>query len=427
MNNNLNKIISFIVPLTAMLIMCRAFPVLSFFYYILPVILFLTLAFTVYHSYRKELHLTKEIKIISLMILSFALWALLTSIWSSYPVVSITRAGYFILISVPLVLLGYFWKRENKNDLFGFLLPANVMVVIVSIYSLLTSSPDDAWTGGHGMGFMGYAGHQNTLASALVFTMPAVIYPLIKLFSDRRQKNDNSPVKQISAVHLFFFVSLLILNLCLTIITVSRGAVLTLLVLAAVFVLLNFRMRTIAVTILIAAVFITVLYFSSEQVRSFTFKTENTIGDRRKININATIEAAKHGGLFGIGYGISETPSDSLTRGRILGDEKRFDREKMISSLALVEETGYVGLTLFLLPIMFVFIKLFKRYSESKKLSSSIDLTRRTEAAFAIAVLAALIFHAQIEGWWVGVGSVQLPEFFLMLSVECSMLNEVQI
>lgn len=402
-----------------MLIITRAFPVLSFFYYGVPLILFLTLILTLYRSLlKKETILSKELKLLLLMITAFGVWAAVTALWSSHPGVSLSRAGYFFLISVSPLILGYMWRKENKSDLFGFLLPANIMVVIVSLYSLLTSNPEDAWTGGHGMGFMGYAGHQNTLASAVVFTIPAVIYPLVKFFSEKRLKDENNTTSQLTVLQLVFFIILLTLNLYLVLITVSRGAVLTLIVLAGVFVLLNFRLRTIALTMLIASVMITVLYFSSEQFRNFTFKTENTIGDRRKININATIEAANKGGLFGIGYGISATPSDTLTRGRILGDEKRFDREKMISSLALIEETGYAGLTLFLLPIIFVLIKLFKRYSESKKLPSPISLTVQTETAFAIAVLAALIFHAQIEGWWVGVGSVQLPTLFLVMSSE---------
>lgn len=418
MKYNLDKIISFVVPFTVMLIMSRAFPVLSFFYYILPAILILTLAFTVYHTSRKELVLEKETKIILYLIILFAVWALITSLWSSYPVVSISRAGYFVLISVPPVLLGYFWRKENRDDPFAFLLPANIMVVLVSVYSLLTATPSDAWTGGHGMGFMGFAGHQNTLASALTFTMPGVIYPLVKFFSERSIKDENKTIKQLSAVQLSFFIILLILNVYLILITVSRGAVLMLAVLAVVFVLLNFRVKTIAITMLTAAAMITVLYFSSEQVRNFTFKTENTIGDRRKININATIEAAENGGLFGIGYGISQTPSDSLTLGRYSGEDKRFEREKMISSLALIEETGYTGLALFLLPVIFVFIKLFKRYSETKKNSSSTNNVKRTEIAFTLAVLSALIFHAQIEGWWVGVGSIHLPTLFLVMSSE---------
>ncbi len=42
----------------------------------------------------------------------------------------------------------------------------------------------------------------------------------------------------------------------------------------------------------------------------------------------------------------------------------------------------------------------------------------RSNAAMVIAVLVALSFHAQIEAWWVGVGSVQLPILYMVMSSE---------
>src|SRR3989304_2116035 len=56
-------------------------------------------------------------------------------------------------------------------------------------------------------------------------------------------------------------------------------------------------------------------FFSSQAVREFVFKTEETIGDRRIVNIRETIEAAKNNGFFGLGYGISQQPGNERVRG----------------------------------------------------------------------------------------------------------------
>jgi hypothetical protein len=427
MKFNIHKIISFIVPLTAMLIVCRAFPVLSFLYYAVPVILFANIVFTLTPLRTrlvpslKSILQQRELKTTIILVTVFSVWAGITSAWSSHPDVSLSRALYFFIISVSPLILGYLWRRFNENDLFGFLLPANILAVIVSMYSLLTSMPGNAWSGGHGMGFMGYSGHQNTLASVLVFTLPAVFYPLMKDFSGRvwNAYKGSTAVTFLPVSKIVFLSLLLIINLYLTLITVSRGAMLTLIVMVFLYVALSFNVKTSAGIIFFFITVFAVLFFTIQPVKEFTFKTENTIGDRRKVNISETIRAAQNGGLTGIGYGMSETPSDPQTRGRLIGDEKRFDREKMISALALVEETGITGLVLFLLPVVYVLRLLIKKYLSAFREKGVRGFALRSDAAIVISVLAALIFHAQIEGWWVGVGSVQLPMVFLMLNDEC--------
>ena len=100
------------------------------------------------------------------------IWFLLTSLWSSYPEISALRAAYFILISIGCISAGILWVRYSEKNIFDFLLPANVIVVLICVFSILTDIPSDSWTGGHGKGFMGFFGHQNLLASVTAFYPP---------------------------------------------------------------------------------------------------------------------------------------------------------------------------------------------------------------------------------------------------------------
>jgi O-antigen ligase len=128
-------------------------------------------------------------------------------------------------------------------------------------------------------------------------------------------------------------------------------------------------------------------------------------------------KAALEGGLFGLGYGISHPEirsgeySDRYENGRLI-------REKGNSTLALIEEAGLIGLVLFLLPIVFL-LKKFRicnaefimRPFDRLWVTNSSLLT--TNYLLLCSAFFAFILHSQFEAWWVGVGSVQLPLFFI--------------
>ncbi len=187
-------------------------------------------------------------------------------------------------------------------------------------------------------------------------------------------------------------------------------------------------------------IFIAALFLASPQIKSsvtdYIYKTENTIGDRRSTQLEATISAAKHGGLIGLGYGISD-PKNIIERDKVVG--QRYYREKMISVLALVEEVGVIGLILFLAIIGYVFWLLFRTFNPHSSIhsfsvkgrsQSEADVpleqtsgglfrgqhsTGKWKSSFLIAVLVGLCFNAQIEGWWLGAGSWQFLLFFTII------------
>ena len=428
---NPHNLFAYIVPLTAALIICRAFPVLSFFYYAVPIFLALSLLLYLNRNLNHFLypklnlpHPSKWLKIVLILVVLFGVWAAITSFWSPFLKVSLSRSAYFILVSVASVLLGYFWVRSENNELFGYLLPANFIVMIVSFYSLITATPDDAWTGGHGLGFKGFASHQNTLASAIIFTIPSVLFPFLKeigiWFSHK------SEIKRMPSKWFLIFILILILNLYLLIISVSCGSVLALIIMVLSFFLLSLNWKG---KIFFLSVIITLtvgLYYSSHSVREFIFKTESRIGDRRVENINETVQAAKNGGLVGLGYGISQQPANEAIIGYYEQDGKIFIREKMISALALIEETGLVGLFLFAAPLFLVIWRSvsslrLSRYWEKEDRRKYLE--DRMNTAFLISVIIAFCFHAQIEAWWVGVGSIELPLFYFLIGGNNGLLD----
>lgn len=427
----MNKIIDYVLPMGAILIMSRAFPSLDFFYYgitivLLSVFLLYLLSKTTLQTRFDfiKIYFPKGLNHIINLIALYGFWAMLTTIWSPFPQISIARSIYFFFISISPAILGYYWSNHNRNDLFGYLLPSNIFIVLTSLISLLTSNPPDAWSGGHGLGFMGYTWHQNMLAAAIVFTIPSVLYPMLQVFVLRSGKYRGFvyPTNTWFAFHII----LLLLNFYLLIISVSRTGVLTLLIMVVVFIIISLSKKESIIFLFVFFSICTILFSSSEAVREFVFKTERKIGDRRIVNIYETIEAAKNGGLIGIGYGVSQPPSNKKVRGHYILDGKMFVREKMISVLALLEETGIIGLCLFITPILIVLLLLMRRFISllrSSELDKSKLIMERVNIAALFAVLVSYSFHAQIEGWWLGIGSVWFPLFFIILG-QAIMISE---
>ena len=80
------------------------------------------------------------------------------------------------------------------------------MILIISAISLIFGIPSQSWSGGNGLGFMGFAGHQNILAAALLFTLPGII--AFGLGQSAKGKEQGQLAKRLeSFVSLFFHLT----------------------------------------------------------------------------------------------------------------------------------------------------------------------------------------------------------------------------
>jgi hypothetical protein len=419
---NLEKLVKYSLPVFVIAIISRAIEAISFFYYAVPVmcVLFIVamlrslprIHFGVKGQNNSDLNLPSSLfhtsslmlrrtSLPSLLFLLPGTWFLLTSLWSSYPAISALRSLYFILLSGGCLAAGILWIRYSGKSVFDFLLPANIFIVTLSLFSLITNIPSDSWTGGNGKGFMSFFGHQNLLASIILFTLPAVILRIAILAKSRIQYPHSSITKFIA------YCLLLTANLLLLILTYSRASILSLLFGVLIYLLLNKKWKIIFYTLSASAILAAAIYITP----SLNNWTENIISKEypefytsRMWMWEPSFRAAMDGGLIGLGYGISDP--DEKVGG--MGDHfegDRFIREKGNSTLALVEESGLIGLALFVLPLIVMIVKI------------KISGIQNPVSSILIASLAAFLLHSQFEAWWVGVGSVQLPLFFIYIGL----------
>jgi len=400
-NHFAKRLIYFLSPLLVIGIVSRAFPGLNSLYYIVPVVLLICLIFGLYLRIYKKLSLRSAV-----IIFAFPVYTLITSIWSLYPLITFQRSFFLIIIYTGILTLVLLLKRYSSEYSLSFFIPANIFIIILSLTALIINTSSENWSGGNGLGFLGFAGHQNILAAALLFTIPG-IFALVNSDQILQQAQDDKTRRKKNISNILFWI-LITANCLLLTVTYSRASILALVAGTIVFLILNKSKKILAYTITAAALFV-VLYFAVSSIQSTANQLINKDGGRilgrRMILWEPSIEAAKQGGIFGLGYGVSAPEIKTPLSTGSHYEDGRYIREKGNSVLAVVEETGVLGLLLFLLPLFYIALKLFSNRNQ----------LHTAHYSLVTSVLIAMLVHSQFEAWWVGVGSVSLPLFLIVL------------
>ena len=435
------------LPLFVIAIISRGIEEINFIYYTVPFFLILFIIVALKEINYREIRFAYLIKwnkdysdstfplSLLLLVLATTAWYILSALWSDYPIVSLERGLYFGLLATGCISGGYLWMKESGKNLFDYLLPANIIIIALSIFSLITNIPGDSWTGGHGKGFMGFFGHQNLLGSLILFTVPSVFSKLwIPVNGDQsivkeKEIRVKSPLTN-NYLPMTTYSLLLTSNLLILALTYSRASWLSLGAGFLTFLILikNWKILIISFS-LFTFIFILILSFPAlnKAFNKILLKDFNTVLESRLLLWEPSFEAAKIGGLVGLGYGISE-PNKIVPGTGSYYEGERYVREKGNSVLALIEESGIIGLIFFILPIGYIFSKNKKLRTTSSKpgtsnFEQSISYNHFVTNAFFIAILLTFLIHSQFEAWMVGVGSVQLPLFLVFIGVTIFISN----
>jgi O-antigen ligase len=407
-NSYVRLFIQYSLPFLVIGIISRTFPITSPVYYIVPVLLILNIILAFILIPRTDKTLTYIF-----IILVFPAYCLVTSIWSLYPTISIQRSLYLLLMYAGILSSVFLYKKFYSYKELGFLIPANILILVLSVISLIFSIPVDSWTGGNGLGFMGFAGHQNTLAAAILFTFPGIVAKGLEQSAKRLGQSAKGKASSVFRLSSYFL--LLTFDFSLLVITYSRAAILAFAIGIITYLIITKSKKVLSFLFSII-VLVLVLYFTipviQNSIHGVLNKDGGNILDRRTVLWEPSLEAAKLGGIFGLGYGVSAPDIKTPISTGSHYEDRRYVREKGNSVLAMVEETGLIGLMLFLLPI----ILLIRKFSMLNA-QSSIKEKLKNNYSFLIlnSSLAALLLHSQFEAWWVGVGSITLPLYLIFL------------
>lgn len=307
----------------------------------------------------------------------FITYALLTAFWTENVALSVIKWVIYVALVSTLFVAGVAVSRRDEENPFWPLKWIFVPIVLISFVALLRGF---GWVAGN---FRGYCGNSNALAATMVLTSPWLMYELRQKWSRKRQR----------LVLLVLTGMAGIVLIC----TFSRAA------LGALFIITTFaggslklgRKFVIGYAVLGLLLGIYILRPSTYGViyRGVVEKRSETVLSSRSEQLEDSWEAAKKGGTFGAGFGVSVGSSQYWD----MQSFSSFAREKGNSMLAVVEELGIAGFVLYLLL-------LYAIWGSLRQLSRRTDADGKFIYMLGLAFFFGAIFHSAFEAWFLSSG-----------------------
>ncbi len=305
-------------------------------------------------------------------------YALITAFWTENVTLSLAR--WVLYSSVSLVFLtagtmiGQSGSSENPFDplKWGF-----VPMLLLSCVSLVRGG---GWVENN---FRGISGNANALGASLMLTSPWLIYELRRCWKPGWRRT-----------YLLGLTGALILIMLATHSRAALGA----LVVITFFAVRGIKMRRQIVLAYSLVLMVVLTYGFRPQTfdflaQSYVTKRADTIFASRGQQMEDSWEAAKQGGVLGAGFGVSIGESRYWSLKTI----SRLAREKGNSFLAIVEETGVIGLVLYCAMLCCLLYAI-------RRPNLAPDPDRRFIINIATGYFLGALLHGQFEAWFLSFG-----------------------
>jgi O-antigen ligase len=329
----------------------------------------------------------------------YAIWSLGTVIWSEVPLLSMMKASAFLLIAFTCMAAGHKWVRQHApQDALNYLFPLTVVSLLAGV--LGRYSANAVVMTGDNVLYQGLVGGPNMFGSMLAMCSPFLLWQTHRYW---RNMGKRATWLGLSGIGLFYLLA-----------ASSRGAILVVLCMGMGFSLsLGMKRKALIALVLgggLLGAFMLVPDQFEQAQRQFIYKQamkEQGVFNTREQVWAESYELAKKGGWFGGGYGVTI-------------DEKGFEggftavgygREKGNSQLAIVEETGLVGLSIYLLSLFALFARLVKTllcWSRGPE---------KTLLSMVTGTLIGMIVQSIFEAWWVAPSSPESVYFWTLAGV----------
>jgi O-antigen ligase len=310
----------------------------------------------------------------------FLTYSFVTIFWTENLVLSFAKWVLYASLALTLFVSGAILGQKSRENPFEPLKWAFVPMVVTSCYALLRGY---GWVENN---FRAYSGNANALGASLMLTSPWLIY---------EWRN----VREASAWRRRFLYVLTAGVVVVMLETHSRAA------LAALFVLVLISTRQATTTgrmqiVYMASSLLVVTYVLSGSTLFNRFyytyieKNRSQVFASRGEQMSDSWEAAKEGGMFGAGFGVSIGVSRYWDEGSTFSSASR---EKGNSTFAIVEETGVVGLLLYSAILLALYVLL-------RRARLTNDPEQRFIAMLAMGYFVAALIHGQFEAWFLSFG-----------------------
>jgi O-antigen ligase len=341
-----------------------------------------------------------------ILIAMYVLWCLSTATWSPVPDLSLPKALALACVLPAFLLGGIDWAiRGQRDNVLGYLWPYAVVAAAAAVLgrAVALSGPDIEL-------YQGAAGGPNVLGVLVASATPLVLWCLYRDWSRMRRR--------------MLWLSMLSFYLAFLYLSNSRASYLLFAGIGfGYFVSLRPRAALPLLGITVAMI-LSVAVFAPDFAESLIERNVYKYADRergagvfanREREWAESYDAAVDGGWLGLGYGVSTGDTSFSGEYTSVG----YGREKGNSQLAVIEETGIIGLALFLMLALVILIELWSAFRSCR------DRDKRTQLGLLLGGFIGATLHGIFEAWWVAPGSVEFAYFWAVSGVALGLAQTI--
>jgi hypothetical protein len=340
-------------------------------------------------------------------LVAWLVWNVATTLWSEQPELSLVKSLAMALTAVTFVSGGLYWARSRQETPLSYLAPFAALTLFAAL-------PDHASVVRNSAGvhlYEGLASNPNFLGEIAAISLTYAFYAAWRA----RQRADRASF----AIWLAIAAALGLLLVISGARAAMLGAVPVCLVFA--FVMADRRSLVVLASSLALVVGATLILPDSltaplaKPVEKLATKGRSDFLFSRARTWERSYDKAREGGVTGLGFGVSAGAEGEFHLGRLTTGT--YTREKSNAQLAMIEETGVVGLAVFLVFLAQVFVSLFAGIGRESGAA-------RVELLLLAGLLTGLTLHSAFESWWTAPGSLEGPVFWASIGVAAGLVRQ---
>lgn len=327
--------------------------------------------------------------------LVFSIWCLVTVIWSEYSQLTLTKAIGQFLVLLGVTVVSYEWASKAKIKL--ILDPLFAAMAMVMAAGILGHGQAQATIGQVSL-YRGLTTNPNVFGTMLAIVACLIIWRVYQSFFTRKERVMTYAWLLAFLAVLYFLYQ-----------AGSRAAIgMFVITLFTVLLVQSLSRRIKLISIVFIILFLVLFAYPSvyiEVVDRLVYKTTDELAMSSNRDILYTREepweesykAAIAGGILGVGYGVHYGAERTLSESAITS--VGYGREKGNSQMAVIEEVGWVGLSIYFLAL----IAWFKAMLRSLKYAR--NQHEKTLIGIIVGGVLGVNFQSVFEQWWVSPGS----------------------
>lgn len=345
----------------------------------------------------------------------YLVWCFSTALWSPEPIVVVAKSSILVLVTFAFVSAGVLLTRRWPIErTFAFIALISGLAIVSGLRGL-----DGSTISGDGpvVLFEGAVNGPNQFGVMQAMSLPLALWGL---YGSRRLIVALA-WSGVLATHVVFLYW-----------SGSRASVLMAVAMVTLF-FLSIGIRAFVSAALIAVSMITALVVvspkSSDALYTRFILKGSTAEDGAFVSRtqvwDRSIEAAQEGGLIGLGYGVSfQAGASTVWNNREIGSFNQigwYNREKGNSQLGILEETGVVGLFLYV-GLIGAFL-----FRVSHALLRCAEQQTRVALGLVAGTMVGMVLHSFFEAWWSAPGSPEFPYFWMLCGIGTGLAQRVRV